>query len=97
MTKLSLNDIKFDLLKIIAPWDGRLERSNSKPVRNLFNAYLGDLQRDRIIYDYSIDTTDRGNAFTFDVNIKMSMHRTPKKLKIHVGKFTHPWIKKETA
>lgn len=91
---ISLNDIKFDLLKIIEPWDGLLEAGNPKPVRGLFNAYLSDLQKEKLIYDYSIDTSDRENAFTFDVNIKMSPTRSPKKLKIHVGVFTAPWVRK---
>lgn len=90
---VSLNDIKFDLLKIIEPWDGALERTNPKPVRRLFTQYLNDLQREKVIYDFSIDTSDRGDAFTFDVNIRMGPHRSPKKLKIHVGMFTYPWIK----
>ncbi len=89
---ISLNDIKFDLLKIIEPWDGSLERNNPRPVRSLFNAYLNDLQKEKMIYDFSVDTSDRGNAFTFDVNIRMSPTRSPKKLKIHVGIFTEPWV-----
>jgi hypothetical protein len=91
---ISLNDIKFDLLKIIEPWDGILEAGNPKPVRSLFNAYLSDLQKEKMIYDFSIDTADRETAFTFDVNIRMSPTRSPKKLKIHVGVFQAPWVKK---
>lgn len=91
---ISLNDIKYDLLKIIEPWDGILEENNPKPVRGLFIAYLNDLQKEKMIYDFSIDTTSRDNAFTFDVNIKMSPTRSPKKLKIHVGVFTAPWVEK---
>ena len=89
---ISLNDIKFDLLKIIEPWDGRLESNNPRPVRKLFIAYLNDLQKEKSIYDFSIDTTDRASAFTFDVNVRMSPTRSPKKLKIHVGIFSHPWV-----
>jgi hypothetical protein len=88
---ISLNDIKFDLLKIIEPWDGVLEVGNPKPVRGMFNAYLTDLQKERMIYDYSIDTTTRDNAYTFDVNVRLSPTRSPKKLKIHVGVFQAPW------
>jgi hypothetical protein len=91
---ISLNDIKFDLLKIIEPWDGILEVGNPKPVRALFNAYLNDLQKEKLIYDFSIDTADRDSAFTFDVNVRMSPTRSPKKLKIHVGVFQAPWVKK---
>lgn len=90
---ISLNDIKYDLLKIIEPWDGILERRNPKPVRALFIAYLNDLQKKKLIYDFSIDTTDRETAFTFDVNIRMSPVRSPKKLKIHVGIYKSPWTK----
>jgi hypothetical protein len=88
---LSLNDIKYDLLKIIEPSDGMLDTSNPRPVRQLFNAYLRDLQKEKVIYDFSVDTSTRENTFTFDVNIRISPTRAPKKLKIHVGMFTNPW------
>lgn len=88
---ISLNDIKYDLLKIIEPWDGRLESRTAQPVRKLFIAYLNDLQQEKLIYDFSIDTTSRENAYTFDINIRMSLTRSPKKLKIHVGMFQDPW------
>lgn len=84
---ISLNDIKHDLLKIIEPWDGLLESNNPRPVRSLFIAYLLDLQKEKAIYDFSIDTSNRANAVTFDVNVQISFHRSPKKLKIHVGLF----------
>jgi hypothetical protein len=88
---ISLNDVKFDLLKIIEPSDGLLEQGKAYPVRKLFIAYLSDLQKDRLIYDFSIDTANRENAITFDINIRMTQYRSPKKLKIHVGTFTQPW------
>lgn len=89
---ISLNDIKFDLLKIIEPYDGILEAGNPRPVRHLFIQYLNDLQKEKMIYDFSIDTTDRENTYTFDVNIRMGPNRSPKKLKIHVGVFQTPWV-----
>lgn len=92
MTKvISLNDIKFDLLKIIEPWDGLLEMNNPRPVRQLFIRYLNDLQKERLVYDFSIDTMNRDSSVTFDVNIRLAPTRSPKKLKIHVGNFTKPW------
>lgn len=94
MATISLNDIKFDLLKIIEPWDGLLENNKPRPVKRLFLSYLEDLQKSKLIYDFSVDTSDRENSITFDVNIKMSANRSPKKLKIHVGCYTHPWIKR---
>jgi hypothetical protein len=90
-TPLSLNDIKYDLLKIIEPWDGCLAEGSPRPVRQLFTAYLLDNQKDKTIYDFSIDTSARDKAITFDINIRMSPTRAPKKLKIHVGIFTKPW------
>lgn len=88
---ISLNDIKYDLLKIIEPWDGKLETGNPRPVRTLFIRYLNDLQKEKLLFDFSIDVSDRLNAVTFDINIRMSAYRSPKKLKIHVGNFTKPW------
>lgn len=89
---ISINDIKYDLIKIIEPWDGILETYDPRPVRRLFVAYLNDLQKERKLYDFSIDTTNRDNAITFDVSIRMGPTRGPKKLKIHVGTYTHPWV-----
>lgn len=89
---ISVNDIKFDLLKIIEPWDGRLENNKPHPVRRLFVQYLRDLQKEKLIYDFSIDTVNRESAITYDVSIRMSIGRSPKKLKIHVGTFQYPWI-----
>jgi hypothetical protein len=89
---ISLNDIKYDLLKIIEPWDGMLSKDKPGPVKTLFNAYLRDLQKENMIFDYSIDTTNRDNAITFDVHVRIAAHRSPKKLKIHVGIFEFPWV-----
>lgn len=89
---LSFNDIKFDLLKIIEPWDGRLEETKTEPVYGLFTKYLTDLKDKKSIYNFSIETTDRGNAITFDVFIQRHQNRSPKKFKIHVGTFQYPWV-----
>ena len=89
---ININDVKYDLLKIIAPWDGLLEKSQSGPVYKLFNAYLSDLRRGGYIKDYEIHSSDRDSAITYDVSVKFSAERSPKKLKIHVGTFQYPWI-----
>lgn len=94
---ITLNDIKHDLLKIINPHDGLLEANNPRPVRKLFIAYLHDLQKERAIFDFSVDTSNRDNSITFDVNIRIQSYRAPKKLKIHVGVFQHPWVKPASA
>lgn len=88
---ININDVKYDLLKIIEPWDGVLEEGNSTPVYRLFDAYLGDLRKWGKIKDFTITTTDRDTAITFDVAVKFSADRSPKKLKIHVGTFQFPW------
>lgn len=88
---ININDIKYDLLKIIEPWDGILESGQSDPVYRLFNAYLNDLRRERFIREFTINSTDRESAITYDVAVKFSLDRSPKKLKIHVGTFKFPW------
>ena len=95
-TRVSINDIKFDLIKIIEPYDGILEQkqeSESK-VRSLFTAYLNDLQDEDKIQDFTILSTIRDTAITYDVAVKMSADRSAKKLKIHVGVFQAPWVNK---
>lgn len=88
---ISLDDVKFDLLKIIEPYDGLLSNNDTRPVFDLFNRYLGDLRRGHAIREYNIRYNNRDDAVTYDVTIKFSATRAPKKLKIHVGKFKKPW------
>ena len=88
---ININDVKFDLLKIIEPWDGILEQNQSGPVYKLFSAYLSDLRREHKIREFTITSTNRDTAITYDVAVKFSADRSPKKLKIHVGTFQFPW------
>jgi len=83
----NINDIKYDLLKIIAPYDGYMynEKDTNKLI-SVFNSYLGDLKRRYKIFTFEIADTEKENAITFDIQIKMQKDRSPKKLKIHVGK-----------
>ena len=90
--RISLQDIKFDLLKIIEPYDGVLHGETTyQRVSDLFNSYLGDLKNWRMIADYTIASTERQNSITLDVAVKLSVDRSPKKLKIHVGLYKSNW------
>jgi hypothetical protein len=89
---IALNDIKYDLLKIIEPWDGVLSEKQYYPVLNLFKSYFDDLKKSESIRDYSISYTTKDNTISYDVSVKISNERSPKKLKIHVGTFKYPWI-----
>lgn len=97
--RASVNDIKWDLIKIIEPYDGVLDTSekSEKKVRRLFNSYLSDLKTVNLIQDYTIFSSIRDTAITYDVAVKVSAERSAKKLKIHVGVFQEPWIEKGTA
>ena len=97
--RISINDIKWDLIRIIEPWDGRLENKpeSEQIVLKLFKSYLGDLVKQRKIQDFTIVGSIRDTAITYDVAVKIAADRSPKKLKIHVGIFQYPWIKKEAA
>tara|TARA_B100001113_G_C21090936_1_gene614291 strand:- start:830 stop:1165 length:336 start_codon:yes stop_codon:yes gene_type:complete len=98
--RISLQDIKFDLLKIIEPYDGVLYGETTYAlVTDLFDKYLGDLKNWRMIADYTIASTERDNSITLDVAVKLSADRSPKKLKIHVGLYKSNWpnIKAEAA
>lgn len=85
--RVSINDIKWDLIRITEPYDGILATNagSEKTVRSLFNSYLSDLKYTRRITEYSIQSQIRETAITYDVSIKMSEERSAKKLKIHVG------------
>ena len=95
--RISINDIKWDLIRIIEPWDGRLENKTESEeiISKLFNSYLGDLAKEGKIQDFTIIGSIRDTAITYDVAVKISADRSPKKLKIHVGIFQHPWIAKK--
>tara|TARA_B100001094_G_scaffold100546_1_gene96692 strand:+ start:4244 stop:4552 length:309 start_codon:yes stop_codon:yes gene_type:complete len=97
--RISINDIKWDLIRIIEPWDGRLENKpkSEEIISKLFNGYLADLAKENKIQDFTIVGSIRDTAITYDVAVKVSADRSPKKLKIHVGIFQHPWITKKAA
>lgn len=84
--QFSLQDIKYDLLKIIEPFDGYMfNGKDTTRVRGLFDAYLGDLKRCNKIQEFGIYSNVKDNAVTFDVSVKIQRDRSAKKLKIHVG------------
>lgn len=95
--RVSINDIKYDLIKIIEPYDGVLENNENagNKVRRLFASYLGDLKTCGLISDYTILSTNRESAITYDVAVQLSADRSAKKLKIHVGVFQEPWVSKK--
>ena len=97
--RISINDVKYDLIRIIEPYDGILEAKSTSEltVKKLFGAYLNDLKDQSKIQDYTITTVIRDTAITYDVAVKISADRSPKKLKIHVGIFQYPWIQKQEA
>jgi hypothetical protein len=87
----NINDVKYDLLKIIAPYDGLMYNyKDTNRVTGLFNAYLGDLRASNKLFAYEVEATEKNNAVTYDIQIKMQKDRSAKKLKIHVGKLEYP-------
>ena len=97
--RISINDIKWDLIKIIEPYDGRIENKagSDTAVSSSFTSYLSDLKQQGKIQDFNIVSSLRETAITYDIAIKLSADRSPKKLKIHVGIFQYPWVKKAAA
>ena len=94
----NINDVKYDLLKIIQPYDGYMfNNKETDRVLSLFNSYLGDLRGSDKIFQYNIETTDKENAITYDIHVQMQRDRSPKKLKIHVGKLVYPLKSEEVA
>lgn len=87
----NINDVKYDLLKIIQPYDGYMfnDKDTTRVVR-MFKSYLGDLRFSNKIFSYEVHTSEKENAVTFDVHVTMQRERSPKKLKIHVGKLVYP-------
>jgi hypothetical protein len=86
----NLQDIKHDLLKIMKPYDGYMYNNvETETVTRLFNSFLGDLKTAHRIYAFTQECSDKENAVTFDISIQIHRDRTPKKLKIHVGRLNY--------
>lgn len=86
----NINDVKFDLLKIIQPFDGYMynDKDTGRLVR-LFKNYLSDLRYSHKIHGYEVVASNKNNTVTLDVQVTMQRDRSPKKLKIHVGKLIY--------
>ncbi len=86
----TLPEIKYDLLKIIQPYDGLIyNHKDTAKVTSLFHAYLGDLSSSWKLREFEIITVEKNNAVTFDLTLRLHKDRSPKKLKIHVGRLVH--------
>ena len=61
----NINDVKYDLLKIIAPYDGYMyNEKETNQLISVFNSYLGDLKGSYKIFSYEIVPTEKENAIT---------------------------------
>ena len=86
----NINDVKFDLLKIIQPYDGLMHNNKDvNTIRKLFISYLTDLKYSRKLFSFEIESVEKENAYTFDIQVQMQRELSPKKLKIHVGKLVY--------
>ena len=74
--RISINDIKWDLIRIIEPWDGILENKpeSEQVVLRLFKSYLGDMQKQHKIQDFTIVGSIRDTAITI---LKACHHDKP--------------------
>jgi len=91
-TGLNVNHIKFDLLKISELYDGVLTDELGELPLRLYNAYLTDLVRDKLVYEYGIDMPEARvheatgeKSFTYTVHVQSAYDRAFKSLKIHIG------------
>ena len=50
---------------------------------------MNDLKHSWKIFSFNVENVEKDNAFTFDVQVQMHRERSPKKLKIHVGKLVY--------
>jgi hypothetical protein len=83
----SIQDIKYDVLKIINPYDGYMfNKKDTDHVRNLIECYLRDLTNSRKIIGSNINSIVKDTTITYDLTVKINHDRSPKKLKIHVGR-----------
>ena len=89
---MNINDVKYDLLKISELYDGVLQAGMGELPLGLFRSYLNDLCDDNLIYSYEFtDIVLKEHSYTYDINIKSSYDRSPKKIKIHIGLYKSAW------
>jgi hypothetical protein len=89
---ININDIKYDLLKIAEIYDGVLQDGLGHLPADMFSLYLQDLCNDNFIHSYEIsEFVLKEHSFTYDVSVRITGDRTPKKLKIHVGLYKSAW------
>jgi hypothetical protein len=95
MNKLiAISDIKYDLLKIIEPYDGIITKNNARIVERKFVSYLDDLKKETAIKEFNITFSQKNESIMYDVGVKLSTEKSPKKLKIYVSTFSYPWVNK---
>lgn len=83
----SIQDIKYDVLKIVTPYDGYMfNKKDTDHVRHLIECYMRDLTGSRKIVGCNINNIIKDTTITYDLTVKISHDRSPKKLKIHVGR-----------
>lgn len=89
---ININDIKYDLLKISEIYDGVLQDGLGHLPADMYSLYLNDLCKDGFIHSYEIsEFVLKEHSFTYDVSVRITGDRTPKKLKIHVGLYKSAW------
>lgn len=89
---MNINDVKYDLLKIAEIYDGILQDGLGDLAAKMFCHYLDDMCADKLIYSYEItDIMLKEHSYTYDINVKPSIDRTPKKIKVHVGLYKSKW------
>lgn len=89
---ININDIKYDLLKIAEIYDGVLQDGLGHLPIKMFSLYLNDLCKDGFIHSFELsEFVLKEHSFTYDVNVRITGDRTPKKLKIHVGLYKSAW------
>lgn len=89
---MNVNDIKYDLLKIAEMYDGLLQEGLGDLAARMFCNYLDDMCQARLVYNYEItDIVLKEHSYTYDINVRISNDRTPKKIKVHVGLYKSAW------
>ena len=61
----------------------------TKKFESGFESFLGDLRKAYKIREFVIRDTEKDNAITYDLEIRIHKDRSPKKLKIHVGRLLY--------
>lgn len=90
---ISVDFLRYDLNKVIEPWNGILQGNQGKVPYKLMAAYLSDIRRSGDIHEFRIKSHRNSTAIVFEISIKIAGDKGFTNVKVPVETFRYPWTK----